>query len=141
MRTLPTNGRDIRDHVFPTSWYPDSTPHEVQRPWAPSCLKCNKDLGALEEELLLYLVLSLDPKERDSIGLPTKALRSVGIGVDASISPRERSKRVNLGTKVLRKMVPVHQLSNRDKFLPGFGIHPDFPVEEEAIQEVTEPEQ
>ena len=43
-----------KDHVFPSSWYPDTTPDEVQRWTAPSCQRCNVESGRLEEDLLVF---------------------------------------------------------------------------------------
>lgn len=34
-----------RDHVFPASWYPDTTPHEIQRRTLPCCPACNRRLN------------------------------------------------------------------------------------------------
>jgi hypothetical protein len=29
------------DHVFPASWYPDSTPPDLEKRQIPSCIPCN----------------------------------------------------------------------------------------------------
>src|ERR1035437_6096748 len=46
-----------RDHVFPDSWYPESTPATVQRWTVPCCQPCNKELGVVESDLLVRLAL------------------------------------------------------------------------------------
>src|SRR5215831_12374580 len=69
-RRPKSDGRCIRravltaktyDHVSPSCWYPDSTPSNVQRWTVPSCSRCNRELGAVEQELLLRLGLCVDP--------------------------------------------------------------------------------
>src|SRR5438876_6386703 len=67
------------DHVFPDSWYPDSTPSTVQRWTAPSCQECNRKLGQLEKDLLIRMVLCVDPKSEAAAGLATKVFRSLGL--------------------------------------------------------------
>src|ERR1700733_10031207 len=66
------------DHGLPDSWYPDSTPAHVQHWTAPSCEKCNNELGRLERDLLIRLVLCIDPKKEAVSGLAAKVLRSFG---------------------------------------------------------------
>jgi len=45
-----------KDHVFPDSWCPDTTPSTVQRWTAPSCAECNRKFGQMEQDLLVRLV-------------------------------------------------------------------------------------
>jgi hypothetical protein len=65
------------DHVFPESWYPDSTPENLEKWKVPSCLKCNSELGKIESKFLSLIALSLDPKALDSQGITQKVLRSL----------------------------------------------------------------
>jgi 5-methylcytosine-specific restriction endonuclease McrA len=71
-----------KDHVFPSSWYPDSTPETVQRWTVPSCTDCNTFLGKLETDLLVRLALCLEPASASAAGISSKALRSLGLDVD-----------------------------------------------------------
>jgi hypothetical protein len=50
-----------KDHVFPASWYPETTPEEIQRWTAPSCGACNNRLGSIEKRYstVSYSVLIL----------------------------------------------------------------------------------
>jgi hypothetical protein len=50
-----------KDHVFPGSWYPDTTPDAVRRWTAPSCERCNGYFGHLEKELLVFFACCIDP--------------------------------------------------------------------------------
>ena len=68
------------DHVLPESWYPDSTPIELEKWKIPSCLPCNTALGRIEEDLLIHVAMCLDPKNPGSKGLHSK--------VRAAIDPR-----------------------------------------------------
>src|SRR5690349_12578628 len=70
------------DHVFPNSWYPDSTPGTVQRWKAPSCPKCNRKHGRLENDLLLRLSMCVDAQKVAAMGLAAKAMRAMGIDVE-----------------------------------------------------------
>lgn len=66
-----------RDHVFPSAWYPDNTPENVQRWTIPSCKKCNEEYGRLEEDLLLRLGMCISPEDAKSSGITDKVLRSI----------------------------------------------------------------
>ena len=66
-----------RDHVFPRSWYPDTTPPDIYKWQIPSCLSCNEDYGRLEEDLLLRLALCIEPQIQATSGIVNKALRSM----------------------------------------------------------------
>jgi hypothetical protein len=65
------------DHVFPRAWYPDTTPPDLYKWQIPSCHKCNRDYGKLEEDLLFHLALCVDPKANETSGIVEKALRSM----------------------------------------------------------------
>jgi hypothetical protein len=65
------------DHVFPESWYPDSTPENLEKWKAPSCVKCNSELGKIESKFLSLIALTLDPKALESQGITQKVLRSL----------------------------------------------------------------
>ncbi len=71
-----------KDHVFPSSWYPDTTPGEVQRWTAPSCERCNAHFGRLEKELLVFLACCINPQKAAARGLYQRVRRTMGIGVE-----------------------------------------------------------
>lgn len=88
-----------RDHVLPRSWYPDTTPGDLEKWKIPSCLPCNTLHGRNENELLLRLGLSVDPNDPRSSGILEKALR--GLDPDASRNIRDRKARARQLLRVL----------------------------------------
>ena len=74
--------KSTKDHVFPSSWYPDTTPEDVQRWTAPSCESCNGHFDELEKDLLVFLACCIDPTKPAAQGLYERARRTMGIGVD-----------------------------------------------------------
>lgn len=65
------------DHVFPVGWYPDTTPDNIDKWKAPSCVACNSALGRVESRFISLIALTLDPKVRETAGIPQKVLRSL----------------------------------------------------------------
>lgn len=64
-----------RDHIFPESWYPDSTPQNEEKWVAPSCLNCNNKLGKIEEDAYKKLALSVSKDDIAMSGVPEKLAR------------------------------------------------------------------
>jgi hypothetical protein len=64
------------DHVFPVSWYPDSTPPNLWKWQIPSCIPCNTAYGKLERDFMLK-VGPLDPYDPASASIVQKALRTL----------------------------------------------------------------
>jgi len=48
------------DHVFPESWYPDTTPAGIPKTKVPSCLACNQRWSRIEEAFAQEWLLVLD---------------------------------------------------------------------------------
>jgi hypothetical protein len=65
------------DHLFPTSWYPDSTPLNLEKWQILSCIPCNSDCGKLESDFLSRVGLCLDPHASASKSVVETALRSM----------------------------------------------------------------
>jgi hypothetical protein len=65
------------DHVFPQSWYPDTTAADMEKWQIPSCIACNDRYGKLERDLIGRLGLALDAKNSASAGLADTALRAI----------------------------------------------------------------
>src|SRR5437016_14334314 len=89
------------DHVFPDAWYPDSTPATVQRWIAPSCPRCNREFGRAEKDLLVRLILCVDPKSEAAAGLAAKAMRSMGLDTEG-LPEKERLHREALRSEERR---------------------------------------
>ena len=120
------------DHVFPTSWFPDSTPTTVQRWTVPSHLKCNNDLGALEKDLFLRLSFCTDSRKMEASGLSKRALAALGIGV-SGLNEREQKHRSALRAKLLKQINPGWKDS---VIVPGLGPHTGFPEEGQSSIEI-----
>jgi hypothetical protein len=71
--------KPTKDHVFPSSWYPDTTPKDVERWTAPSCGRCNEELGRLEKDLLLFFACCMDPTKPATKGLYQSDERFFGL--------------------------------------------------------------
>lgn len=113
------------DHGFPTSWYPVSTPPTVQRWTAPSCQKCNHELGRLEKDILLRTVLCIDPKKEAVSGLAEKVLRSLGRNVEG-LSGDEKAFRGRLGARLKAELMPRADVA-LSTVIPGLGPYENSP--------------
>jgi hypothetical protein len=94
------------DHLFPRSWYPDSTPPNLAKWIIPTCHKCNTEYGGLENELLTLLGMCVDPNAAASSGIAARVLR----GLDPECASNEKDK--------------MARLRKRERFLKGL-IHGD----------------
>ena len=108
------------DHVVPNSWYPDTTPPTVQRWTAPSCAECNQALGQLEKDLLIRLILCVNPKSESTSGLASKALRSLGLDND-ELPEGEKNHRERLRAKIRSELMPYAELVGNPGAIPGLG--------------------
>ena len=122
---LPKN-EVTKDHVFPSSWYTDDTPPEVQRWTVPSCKACNGKFGVLEKELFIRLALCIDPRKAEASGITKKLLRTLGVGPD--MPEKEREIREKLRLEVLAATKP-YTGDETLPTLPGLGLHQGFSPE------------
>ena len=106
------------DHVFPESWYPDTTPRDMEKWKVPTCQPCNADYGRLEERLLVRMALALSPDDARAAGIPERALRA--IDPDAAKNERDRARREALRHRILGEII-VHGTIPTTGFLPNFG--------------------
>ena len=83
------------------------------------------------------LGLCIDPRKAESAGIPAKALRAVGIGVESDLSPKEKAIRAKLKSKLMQETMPYTQVAGRPGILPGFGPHHDFPLESQIAVAVN----
>ena len=49
------------DHVFPKSWFPDTTPQNMEKWQIPSCENCNTEYSKIENDLLQRFGMCVDP--------------------------------------------------------------------------------
>lgn len=125
-----------RDHVFPKSWYPDSTPSNVQRPTVPSCGSCNNNLGALEREFFYKLGLCLDCNKAEASGIDAKVFRSLGIGIQKELSAKEMSIRKKTLDRLSSEIISYLPGSDEDMY-PGMGLHPGIPMEKQMVSIIS----
>jgi hypothetical protein len=109
-----------RDHVFPNSWYPDSTPQTVQRPKAPSCPKCNRAFGHLERDLFVRIVPCIDPKSESVAGLMPRVMRSFGFDT-AGLPEKEQQYREAFLKKYRAELMKPEELGGKPGRIPGLG--------------------
>ena len=112
--------------MFPSSWYPDTTPNDVQRWTAPSCESCNGRFGELEKELLVFLACCINPTKPAAQGLYERVRRTMGIGVEG-LNDDEKRHREARRRKLLNEARP-YSPEVQPHIIPGLGPHPEAPV-------------
>ena len=131
------------DHVFPESWYPDSTPPDLEKWQIPSCIPCNSDYGKLEQDFLIKVGLCLDPYDAASASIVQKALRSLKPA--AARNPRDAQHRLGRRKQILAQALQGHQIPDHGVF-PGLGDRwPEKPggrtavlVPKKSFEQITE---
>lgn len=103
------------DHVFPKSWYPDSTPNNMEKWKIPSCYKCNTEYGAIEQDLLMRLACCVDPNAAASSGIYKKVLRSMDARY--ATNRKEANIRIARRNKLLAELIHGEQI-------PQVGVYP-----------------
>jgi len=109
------------DHVFPLSWYPETTPNDLERWQMPSCDECNQKYGRIENDLLRRFGLCLDRSQEGAKGIPQKAVRA--ISPRAGRNPKDRHCRQQLLQKTLSEALKGNDVP-MSAVLPGFGQSP-----------------
>lgn len=126
---IAVDGEGEADHWFPRSWYPSTTPADLEKWSFPSCPKCNRELGAIEDRLRHRLLLGVDPQTAGARGLVDSALRSLDPG--RGKGERDRRARAARRAALERHLTPARQLP-LESVLPGFGPHADQPLDEQV---------
>lgn len=103
------------DHVFPRSWYPDSSALNLEKWQIPACLECNREYGKLEEEMFVRLGLCINPNTPETSGLVERARRAI----DPSAGKNERDANARLAKRI---EILGSVLSGDD--IPKSGIYP-----------------
>ena len=116
------------DHGLPESWYPDTTPPNLERWTAPSCAKGNGDLGEIEKDLLMYFVLCFAPDDPAVAGLSEKVHRSIDPRcakdeVDALHRQKRRER--------LYRRIGLATDADPNFILPDFGLSEAIPIQEQ----------
>lgn len=103
------------DHVFPESWYPDTTPQNLYKWQIPSCIRCNRELGKIEDEFLVRVGLCLDPSAPASRSIVKKALRAMN--PNAACNQADREARASLARRVAGNLLEGANI-------PDTGVYP-----------------
>lgn len=124
-------GERNSDHVFPESWYPDSSPLDVEKWQMPSCIPCNTEHGKIEQDFMVKIALCLDPYDPASASIVQKALRSVK--PSAAHNARDAQHRLGKGKRILANALQGNRIPDHGLY-PGMGDRwPDIPGERTAI--------
>jgi hypothetical protein len=105
------------DHVFPKSWYPDTTLENIAKWQIPACLPCNQEYGGIEQDLLLRVGLCIDPHAFESGGIVPKVLRSL----DPRYAKNEKDRRA----REAKRSEILRQLLKRSD-IPQTAVFPNF---------------
>jgi len=106
------------DHIFPKSWYPDTSATNLCKWQIPSCVPCNSALGAIEEDFLRRIALCLDPFDPASRSIVQKALRSMK--PTEARNERDRNVRGALRQRILGETLEGDAIPQSGTF-PGMG--------------------
>lgn len=121
------------DHVMPKSWYPDSTPPNLEKWQAPSCQKCNGALGSIENALYQKFAMCLDGSDNAASGLVEKAFRAMD--PTAGRDEKDSAKRAVSRRRLLEQIIPYREVE-LTSVIPGFGPSASVPIEEQVAVEV-----
>ena len=106
------------DHVFPQSWYPNTTQQNLEKWQIPSCIPCNSRYGKIEEDLIGRFALALDSKNPASAELVETAIRA--INPTAGRDERDAAARLAKQRKILADMYKGEEIAGA-QVMPGLG--------------------
>lgn len=119
-----------RDHILPKSYYANLTTAQTELWTAPACENCNNNLGRIEQDCLIPLMLSMS--SRAYAGSPTSAIRQRvlrSFNANAASSEHDRKVRAGRAQKVLKS---IFRSDGRiEGVFPGFGYHHEWKPEEQ----------
>lgn len=109
---------DTADHLIPQSWYPESTPTDLEKWKYPACRKCNATYSKIEDRLRFALGMCLDAADSLAQGIPEGVLRSVNPA--AGRDDRDRRHRERRHARAQRE-ISVSAAAPTEGVFPGFG--------------------
>jgi hypothetical protein len=115
------------DHVFPISWYPDTTPPDLEKWKIPSCLPCNHGYSKIEGDFRDRVGLCLDPDNPASQSIVEAAMRS--IDAEQGRDPSDAQKRLIRARKLMSQTLHGAQIQEENLY-PGMPRHEDVPAED-----------
>lgn len=102
---LTERGPFNEDHVFPSAWYPENTPQEIQKPTAPTCYECNNLLSKIEEKLLRVFSFGFSPSKLGHKKIYEKMKRS--ISESAGKNEKDKKSRAQVRDGFYQKFLPA----------------------------------
>lgn len=111
------------DHGIPLSWYPEESTDNLARVKAPACASCNARLKRVEEDVLIPLILSIDPRDPRAAGVAERVRRSMdpNLGRTARDANARAAKRERVKTAIF---VPESAVGA----FPGLGANGRLPI-------------
>lgn len=103
------------DHVFPVSWYPDTTPQNLEKWKIPSCKPCNDGYGRLEEDFGQLLSFCVDPRRQEVQGVYKRMLRAY--------DPRHAKNHKDQKIREAKRQQLLKGMMHGDE-IPSQGIYP-----------------
>ncbi len=91
-----------KDHVFPSAWYPKTTPSNIQKRTVPCCLPCNKRLHEAEDAVVLDLLFICNPELPEIAGVHENVCRAWQ--PEHARDPDDAKHRAGKTLKILRTM-------------------------------------
>ncbi len=116
------------DHVFPVSWYPDTTPLNLSKWKIPSCISCNHSLGQLEQQFFVLVAECLDPHDPASSSIVARAKRATNPDVAETNADREARQRLKQYVESQKR--PASAVSTSAVY-PTLGNKWGLPVEQQ----------
>lgn len=116
-RRSMTDEDQTEDHVIGLSWFPESTPDNIEKWKVPAHKTCNVKFGATENRVRTLLALGVDRSQLAAKGVVEAALRS--INPQAAKSKRDSTHRAAHRDRIVRDIYEV-------KSLPTAGVLPSF---------------
>lgn len=116
------------DHVFPVSWYPDTTPRNLSKWKIPSCISCNHSLGELEQKFFVLVAKCLDPHDPASSSIVAKAKRATN--PEAAKTNADRAARQRLRDYVESQKHPASAVP-MTAIYPTLGNRWGLPIEQQ----------
>lgn len=112
------------DHVFPRSWYPSTTPENIEKWQAPCCKKCNQIYSKIENDLLQRFGMCVDPKNSAAKGIAEKTMRS--FKTQYAKSEKDANHRLKTKQKLISSLMPRDKIK-KSALLPSKLPIPNTP--------------
>jgi hypothetical protein len=106
------------DHVFPVSWYPDTTSENEEKWKIPSCVRCNGEYGRLEQDFLERVAMCLEPTDPACSGIVKKVMASLDPAL--AKTPREHRARLAKRKRILGELMQGSAIPVEATY-PGLG--------------------